>query len=1280
MGRLWMRGGLMHAMLVLVGVLFGSPSMAQTPLPLPNPDLELLTNGAVLAIVRLEDGSLVFGGTFSSVNGVARKNIAKIRSDATIDADWNPSANNTVTTLAVDSRGNIYAGGYFTKLGPRDQSYIAKIGITGAPDENWNPAPDFMIESLVIDEHDDLYAGGGFTTIGGRSRRGIAKLATEGTGLVDPLWDPSPNAGTKAIALDKTGWLYLGGRFTSIQGQNHRYLARVAVGGTGVVDSNWKPSPDYYVDTVALDEAGSVYVGGGFFNIGGGASYGLAKLTNSGSGAIDPVWRPQLDNRALHVVPDNLGSVYIAGSFTKVRGEPRSGVAKLAADGVGTPVSNWSPAATGGGVSALALSPSGVLYLGGGFNALGGQQHLGFGAVLANGSPIPTWADAEAPGYVLSIASQADGQVVIGGAFWKVGQLVRRNIFRLRPDLTLDHAWDPSADGTVSAVLPAPDGNVYVGGYFSTVGGAARKNIAKLAGFGAGAAIPAWNPGTDSNVHTFVLDENRNLYVGGSFWTIGGQQRSAIARLSGDGSVDSTWNPSANGGRRVLSLALDEAGQYLYVGGDFNVIGGQNRMGIAKLATSGTGRADASWDPSASQEVSSIVAGPDGYIYAGGAFTSIGGRNRNYIAKLSKDGVGAADPTWNPSAESFVYDLALDGSGRIYVGGGFKAIGGLERGSLARLSLFGVGAVDPIWNPSAVGFVHALALGADGVVFAGGQFTEMGGAKRGGIAAIPEESTVTTIVSVTPATTVVGQPYTVKFGVSASSRVPPGAVAVDDGQGSSCGPVVLVNGAGSCALPSTQAGGFVLTATYTPDTGAFAPSSATAHHAVNRANTSVAITGHAPERSIPGQAVSVTAALAVVSPGAGVPTGPITVGDGVDSCSIPQGAKGCSLTLTSRGSRVLTATYPGDGNFDASSAEVTHAVNRLPLVPVPPPFVTNEDVSLTVPAPEGLLAQASDPDGDALTIANAGALTADGIGGTVALQADGSFVYTPPANTVGIATFGYTVGDGYETVTATASITVNLVNHAPNFSLAATPKWPAGSAGTKTQAGFATVTDFGAPNEANQQVLAWHVRTIADPDAVASNVAIALDGTLSYSLSGNAGRATFGVTLQDDGGTANGGVDTSEELTFTLSVAAGLDLSVRIHNDSDFVVGGAPVEYTIVVRNAGPDDAVGARVRDALPVNLVDAVWLCAPSAGAACTLAGSGDIDDTVNLPAGSALSYSLIATVVAEPEITVEHVVSVTAPDGVADLDPGNNSATRRNTVGVFFDGFDPGSDPGQ
>jgi hypothetical protein len=77
-----------------------------------------------------------------------------------------------------------------------------------------------------------------------------------------------------------------------------------------------------------------------------------------------------------------------------------------------------------------------------------------------------------------------------------------------------------------------------------------------------------------------------------------------------------------------------------------------------------------------------------------------------------------------------------------------------------------------------------------------------------------------------------------------------------------------------------------------------------------------------------GQSVTVNYTVSVNSPGAGTPTGNVTVSDGTVSCTGTVAAGTCSLTFTSPGARTLTATYAGDVNFSGStSAGEPHTVN-----------------------------------------------------------------------------------------------------------------------------------------------------------------------------------------------------------------------------------------------------------------------------------------------------------------------------------------------------------------
>jgi hypothetical protein len=90
-------------------------------------------------------------------------------------------------------------------------------------------------------------------------------------------------------------------------------------------------------------------------------------------------------------------------------------------------------------------------------------------------------------------------------------------------------------------------------------------------------------------------------------------------------------------------------------------------------------------------------------------------------------------------------------------------------------------------------------------------------------------------------------------------------------------------------------------------------------------------------------------------------------------------------------------------------------------------FVTDEDMPLTIGAP-GVLANDTDPDGDALTAQ----LVAGPTFGTLILNSDGSFVYTPNADFFGDDAFRYAASDG-EAIgnTATVAIAVTPVNDPP---------------------------------------------------------------------------------------------------------------------------------------------------------------------------------------------------------------------------------------------------------
>src|SRR5205823_1785254 len=102
------------------------------------------------------------------------------------------------------------------------------------------------------------------------------------------------------------------------------------------------------------------------------------------------------------------------------------------------------------------------------------------------------------------------------------------------------------------------------------------------------------------------------------------------------------------------------------------------------------------------------------------------------------------------------------------------------------------------------------------------------------------------------------------------------------------------------------------------------------------------------------------------------------------------------------------------------------AVNDAPVA-VNDSYTTAEDITLDVAA-AGVLANDSDVDGDSLSAL----LVSQPTHGTLTLNSDGSFSYTPAANYHGTDSFTYKANDGQaDSGIATVNITITAVNDAP---------------------------------------------------------------------------------------------------------------------------------------------------------------------------------------------------------------------------------------------------------
>jgi hypothetical protein len=150
--------------------------------------------------------------------------------------------------------------------------------------------------------------------------------------------------------------------------------------------------------------------------------------------------------------------------------------------------------------------------------------------------------------------------------------------------------------------------------------------------------------------------------------------------------------------------------------------------------------------------------------------------------------------------------------------------------------------------------------------------------------------------------------------------------------------------------------------------------------------------------------------------------------------------------------------------------------------------------------------------------------------------------YAPGMNFNGSDTLTVNINNGTDSVTTTIPVSVTAVNDPPNFTLSpANP--PAVNEDSALQVlSFASVTNFGANNESAQAITKYTVTSIATTGGLTFAIAPSIDpitGSLSYQPAANSnGTATFSVTATDNGGTANGGIDTSAAQTFIITINA----------------------------------------------------------------------------------------------------------------------------------------------
>lgn len=681
----------------------------------------------------------------------------------TIDPTFNPSdlgsgagdgADKSISAMVVQQAGKIIICGYYTTYNNIPQKSISRLNTDGTLDNSFSINElTGSIVTAFIQADGKIIIGGSFTSINNTPRKNIARLNTDGT--LDTSFDPGTGANNTVfeIVAQINGKIIISGNFTTYNGITQNRIARLNTDGSLDAGFNTGTGANNFLTAISMQSDGKILVGGTFFTSFNDTSQnGIARLNTDGSLDTSFTIGTGGNSGVESIALQTDGKIIIGGGFTIFNAISQNRIARLNADGSLDPSFNIGTG-TNSSIETVSIQTDGKIIIAGSFTSYNGIARNGIARLNTDGSldisflvGLGTGDNTVTSNVVYSTAILADGKIIIGGDFTSYNATLQKRIARLNSNGSLDTTFNPStaANSAVLTTAIQADGKSIIGGQFSIYNGVLRNRIARL--HLDGSVDASFNFTADFNytkITATALQQNGKIIVLGTFSNLSGQLFDRIFRLNSDGSLDTSFKSfSGEASTPLLETIVIQSDDKILLGGDFDAINLDdiNSVTLSKIARlNSDGTYDTSFDSSVGINsvgyVNSIALQPDGKIIVGGFFQSYNNVDRGKIARLNTD--GSLDSSFNPGigvGNGEVNSISIQSDGKIIIVGNFTNYNNISRNRIARLNPDG--SLDTNFNlgNGASSRIVSTSIQPDGKIIIGGYFTSYNGIARSGIA------------------------------------------------------------------------------------------------------------------------------------------------------------------------------------------------------------------------------------------------------------------------------------------------------------------------------------------------------------------------------------------------------------------------------------------------------------------------------------------------------------------------------------------------------------------
>ena len=283
------------------------------------------------------DGKVLVGGVFTTVEGIARRNLVRLDAGGKVDTSFNPGTgpNASVNSIALQPDGKIIIIGDFISTNGRSTGHIARLNPDGSVDGSFaiGTGAAGKISAVAVQPDGKILLGGSFVTFNNTVVNHICRLNTDG-GL-----DDSFAAGTGAtqqvrkIIVMPDGDIVIAGDFSGFNGATKAGIVRLYPNGSDDTSFNTGTGSNDSVHDLVRQQDGKLVIVGSFTTFDGAPRAGTARLHEDGS--LDMSFDSGLgfdgDLFTIVALPD--GKFMVGGNFATAGGLRRNCIARLHSDG-----------------------------------------------------------------------------------------------------------------------------------------------------------------------------------------------------------------------------------------------------------------------------------------------------------------------------------------------------------------------------------------------------------------------------------------------------------------------------------------------------------------------------------------------------------------------------------------------------------------------------------------------------------------------------------------------------------------------------------------------------------------------------------------------------------------------------------------------------------------------------------------------------------------------------------------------------------------------------------